>query len=179
MSYPQIYVEQPPNQPQQAAPSEPLNPSSNPPSNSVPQPQYVFIRIPGLNVRYELTQAQNDNSTTWNFLGGVLIIMVMIVMMVLSIVALSKEEFSTDRMHALMIFYVVTTGLSLISKCCSDSDIPSTFDYMVSYVYCVLTLICFADDREHYTNIVYWYMFGISLFVMAFIFKNANRRHYR
>ena len=90
----------------------------------------------------------------------ILLLLLEFAMFGLAIYALAEDKFSTDRMYALFIFSVVNRGITYVTACCAkNSAIQSPFYILASCVRTILTLICFGDDREFYTRIVYWYYF--------------------
>lgn len=96
---------------------------------------------------------------------------------VLSIIALSTEDFATVRLRALLIYYVVACAmLCIILGCYSDVEWMNVLGQAINCVYCILTFVCFGDRMELLTEIVYWYMFTCSVIGTSVTFLRAKSK---
>lgn len=186
MSYPQISVHQPPLEVSgKAAP--PSQPDQNEQDNQTNQDNQAFqppkpTKLEWLALRLGVSARflqQLDCSRCCGLTLGVLFAVSMLAMFiasnVLSIVALSTEDFSTVRLRALLIYYVVACAmLCIIYGCYSNVEWMIILGQAINCVYCILTFVCFGDRMELLTEIVYWYMFTCSVIGTSVTFLSAK-----
>jgi hypothetical protein len=186
MSYPQISVHQPPLEVSgKAAP--PSQSNQNEQTNQIKQADQPFqppkpTKLQWIALRIGLSdQCLRDTDCgrccvlTIGILFAVSMLAMFIASNVLSIVALSTEDFSTVRLRALLIYYVVACAmLCIIYGCYSNVEWMIILGQAINCVYCILTFVCFGDRMELLTEIVYWYMFTCSVIGTSVTFLSAK-----